>query len=190
MIAPFVLSEGSDNPDARFLMVVGFSPVAISGALMVILFGRTLWAGAERSETNRARTANQGAEPKAESIASSMATVAIASGVVLSACAVALPFISTAAMRNGIGVPAAVMGALGMVMSLLGGGVIRREGDAEVPKSVAAAAAPKARRAPVPRIPTSVLYRIVVPAAIVLLLVLIVAVILIVIAATVTPLVQ
>ncbi|GEM_PF-6629437 len=188
MIAPFVLSEGSDNPDARFLMLVGFSPVAISGALMVMLFGRALWTGTEEDEPSRTPSATQATEHKSESVASSMATVAVASGMVLSACAVVLPFISTDAMRNGIGVPAAVMGALGMTMTLLGGGVIRGEKTAKSPQNAAIPATPKTRRAPVARIPTGMLFKIVVPAAIVLMLLLIVAIILIVIAATVTPL--
>ena len=188
MIAPFVLSEGSDNPDARFLMLVGFSPVAISGALMVMLFGRALWTGTEEDEPGRTRSATQATEHKPESVASSMATVAVVSGMVLSACGVVLPFISTDAMRNGIGVPAAVMGALGMTMTLLGGGVIRGEKTAKSPQNAAIPATPKTRRAPVARIPTGMLFKIVVPAAIVLMLLLIVAIILIVIAATVTPL--
>jgi hypothetical protein len=44
MIAPFALSvgEGTVDADARFLMVLGFSPVSISGALLVVLFWRML----------------------------------------------------------------------------------------------------------------------------------------------------
>jgi len=75
-----------------------------------------------------------------------------------------------------------------MTMTLLGGGVIRGEKTAKAPQNAAIPATPKTRRAPVARIPTGMLFKIVVPAAIVLMLLLIVAIILIVIAATVTPL--
>ncbi len=192
MIAPFVLSEGSDNPDARFLMIVGFSPVAISGALMVMLFGRSLWTGVESRQPSTAKPQTASAIGRNETITSSMATVGIISGIVLSLCAVALPLISTGVMRNGIGVPAAVMGALGMSLSLIGGVVLRKEATALASHRLQGtnSTAPRVRRAPVARIPATALFRFIVPAVIVLLLVLIIAVILIVIAATISPIVQ
>ena len=41
-VSPFVLGEGEGNADARFLMMVGFAPVVISGVFMIALFGRSL----------------------------------------------------------------------------------------------------------------------------------------------------
>ncbi|HEY3288792.1 MAG TPA: hypothetical protein VGK87_01560, partial [Anaerolineae bacterium] len=108
-IAPFVLSEGSDNPDARFLMIIGFSPVAISGAIMVILFAQTLWAAspaAKASDINR--LPSPGSDTRSDTVAASLAMVAIVSGVLLSLCAVVIPIISSGSMHTGIGVPSAV----------------------------------------------------------------------------------
>lgn len=189
-IAPFALSEGSDNPDARFLMIIGFSPVAISGALMVILFGQTLWGEMPNGKTTgKATTSSRVSESKPDTLASNLAIVAVASGVLLSICAAVIPIIGSVAMNVGIGAPSAVMGGLGMALSLLGGSVMRRDHVQHLPAS-AEKPAPKTRRAPAPRIPGNCLYRIVAPVVIGLIFVLIIAVIAVVIAATITPLVQ
>ncbi|HEY3289379.1 MAG TPA: hypothetical protein VGK87_04550, partial [Anaerolineae bacterium] len=124
-----------------------------------------------------------------DTVAASLAMVAIVSGVLLSLCAVAIPIISSGSMHTGIGVPSAVMGGLGMALSLLGGGVLRH--DRMPHESVNAGKSPqRIRRLPVPRIPHNCLYRIVVPAAIGLIFLLIIAVIVVVVGATITPLVQ
>ena len=190
-VAPFALSEGEANPDARFLMVIGFSPVVISGALMVMVFGRmrqSTTAGQHKVVQSAATTA---AETKGESIGATMAMVGLFSGVLLSACAVVLPFIVTGPSRAGIATPTAIMGGVGMALSLTSVWVIRRRNRTNTHSAAAVVSTqPKPRRAPVPRIPSGILYRIMVPAAILMLFVLIVVVILTVIAATVTPLVH
>ena len=194
-IAPFLLAEGETNPDARFLMVIGFSPVAISGALLVLIFVRALglrkWFTRPVNTQAISRTPN---DIRPESMAGTFATVSVASGVVFSLCAVVLPFIISVNLRASIAGTCAFMGALGVGLSLIGAWLLQRDARAPVDGQqdhTALASSPRlARRAPVPRIPASTLYRIVVPTAIVLMLALIVIVILVVVAATITPLVR
>ena len=216
--APFMLSEGSADPDARFLMVIGFSPVAISGGLLVVLFGRTLTGtasglarlgagtvgGATRgtsmsSGADRGTKLVRGAEGKPESqpesqpesLSAMLATVGVLSGAVLTACGVGLPFVVNQATRADAATLAPVLGGLGVCLSLAGGLVLWKQGNAgSVAQRTLVRPNPSLRRAPVPRVPGSVLYRAIIPAVIVLLLVLIVVVILVVAAATVTPLVR
>ena len=189
--APFALSEGEANPDARFLMVIGFSPVVISGALMVMVFGRMLQSTKADRNTAAPLTVMSTAETKSESISATLAMVGLLSGVLMTACAVILPFVVTGSSRAGIAAPTAIMGGVGMALSLFSGWVMRRRSRAVSHSSVGVVPAQvKLRRAPVPRIPRSILYRFMVPAAILMLFVLIVVVILTVIAATVTPLVH
>ena len=65
VIAPFALAEGAASADARFLMVIGFSPVVISGALMLYVFGRTLGKRPEGrgASSHAAPEAHVNAEP-------------------------------------------------------------------------------------------------------------------------------
>lgn len=186
VVAPFVLNEGNANPDARFLMMIGFSPVAISGGLMVLVFGRTLRALLPHPATSGDHMEQSAMTAvRSDSIASTLATVSVVSGLVLTGCAIVLPFLVSDATRANSATASIVMGGLGVGLSLIGGWVKRRQSasTANVPRTTV-------RRAPVPRVPGSILYRVVVPAAIVVTLLLIVAVILVVVAATVTPLVR
>jgi hypothetical protein len=194
IVAPFALAEGEANPDARFLMVIGFSPIVVSGALMAWLFARMLRAGAASGDVSQ--TAERSAAPASpaarsssvsgDSLASTLATVGVISGSVLAACAALLPFVATQVMRPNVAGASALMGTVGMLLTLVGGLVLRRQQHPDAPQAVA----PGARRAPVQRIPATALYRVVVPVAIALLVVLIALVILVVAAATVTPLVR
>ncbi len=186
-IAPFALSEGKANPDARFLMVLGFSPVAVSGALMVLIFGRTLLSPctAPAATSPTVKTAVQ--ETKSESIGTTLAKVGIVSGLLLAACAVVLPL----AVSAGIAGPAVLMGAAGLLLSLAGALVVRHNRQTRLHRvSAPPGGAPRMRRVLVPRIPGGVVYRVLVPAAILLLFALIIVVIFVVIAATVTPLLR
>lgn len=218
VVAPFMLSEGSADPDARFLMVIGFSPVAISGGLLVVLFGRTLrgaasglvrpggrTVGAATSGTSMSSGADSGAkvirgaegkpesrpESQPESLSAMLATVGVLSGIVLTACGVGLPFVVNQATRADAATLAPVLGGLGVSLSLAGGLVLWKQGNAgSVAQRTPVQPKPSLRRAPVPRVPGGVLYKAIIPAVIVLLLVLIVVVILVVAAATVTPLMR
>ena len=189
VVAPFILNEGNANPDARFLMMIGFSPVAISGGLMVLVFGRMVRAMLPHQATTddhlQQHHVNEG---RSDSIASTLATVSIVSGLVLTGCAIVLPFLANDVMRTDSATASILMGGLGLVLSLSGGWVKRREMSKMA--NTAGATRTSTRRAPVPRVPGGILYRVVVPAAIVLTVLLIIAVILVIVAATVTPLVR
>ena len=189
VVAPFVLNEGNANPDARFLMMIGFSPVAISGGLMVLVFGRMVRAMLPRQAATadplQQHYVNEG---QSDSIASTLATVSIVSGLVLTGCAIVLPFVANDAMHTNSATASILMGGLGVVLSLSGGWVKRREMARMA--NTAGATRTITRRTPVPRVPGGVFYRVVVPAAIVLTFLLIIAVIMVIVAATVTPLVR
>ena len=186
VVAPFALSEGDAGADARFLMVLGFAPVVISGTLMVGIFARTFLARTTgQGSAPELKGETPAAEPKGDSILSTLSTVSISSGILLVVCAVVLPFVVNDAARSGMITTAVLMVILGIGLSLLGIGM-RRWGR----QSAAAGPRPAVRRAPVPRVPGSVLYRVVVPAAIGLAVLLIVGVIVVVILATAVPLVR
>lgn len=191
-VAPFVLSEGEANPDARFLMVIGFSPVVISGALMVMVFGRMLQSTAAGAAEVFHGAVTPTEEAKVESIGATLAKVGVFSGVGLTACAIILPFIVRGSSSAGIAAPAAIIGGVGIALSLISGWFVRRKSlvNAHAVHTGVSAGSPRTRRTPVPRIPSSILYRVIAPAAILLLFVLIVVIILTVVAATVTPLVH
>jgi hypothetical protein len=190
--APFVLSEGQSNADARFLMVVGFAPVVVSGVLMMAVFARSLgiWGEGAAHEHEpvapQAGPSNTDTTSNSNSILSGLATVSAVSGALLVVCALVLPFVVSDAARAGTITTSVEMALLGIVLSLVGV-MVRRRGGATDPTAANAAKAP-VRRAPVPRVPVNVLYRVVVPAAIGLAIFLILAVIGVIILATVTPL--
>jgi hypothetical protein len=99
-IAPFVLSEGNANPDGRFLMVIGFSPVAISGALLVVLFWRALSSPrAAQAGMPLGAGISPRSESKQESMSAMLATVGVISGILLTTCGVLLPFVVSQAAR-------------------------------------------------------------------------------------------
>jgi hypothetical protein len=186
VVAPFALSEGDAGADARFLMVIGFAPVVISGALMVGIFARTLLTHtAGQGSVAEPKAEAPATEPKRESILSTLSTVSISSGILLVVCAAVLPFVVGDAARAGMITTAVLMMILGIGLSLLGIGMRRG-----VRRSAVAGPRPAVRRAPVPRVPGGVLYRVVVPAAIGFAVLLIVAVIVVVILATAVPLVR
>jgi protein-S-isoprenylcysteine O-methyltransferase Ste14 len=186
MLAPFVLSEGATSADARFAMMIGFTPVVISGALLVWVFGKLLLAGKERrGNAAEQRSEAPAGEVKGESILSTLSNVSISSGILMVVCAVVLPFVVSDVARPGMITTAVLMVGIGIGLSLLGVGIRRGEYRTTPPGP-----RPVVRRAPVPRVPGSVLYRIVVPAAIGLAVLLIVAVIVVVIIATAAPLVH
>jgi hypothetical protein len=185
-VAPFVLSEGEVGADARFLMVLGFAPVVISGALMVGIFAKALLVRTEgEGSAPEPKGETPAAEPKGDSILSTLSAVSISSGILLVVCAIVLPFVVGDAARSGMITTAVLMVILGIGLSLLGIGIRRGER-----RAVATSPRPAVRRAPVPRVPGSVLYRVVVPAAIGFAVLLIVAVIVVVILATAVPLVR
>jgi hypothetical protein len=185
-VAPFALSEGAISADARFLMVIGFAPVVISGVLMVGIFSRTLLAHPERTDqpSNPASEVPSG-EVKGESILTTLSTVSISSGMLLVLCALILPFVVAEAARAQMITTAVLMMILGIGLGLLGIGMRRRRLAPATPSP-----RPALRRAPVPRVPPGVLYRVVVPALIALAVLLIVAVIAVVILATAVPFVR
>lgn len=186
VVAPFVLGEGEAGADARFLMVIGFAPVVVSGVLLVGVFARTLLARpAVQENAPERRHAAPAGESKGDSILSTLSTVSTSSGILLVACAVVLPFVVGDAARPGMITTAVLMAVLGIGLGLLGIGM-RRGGR----RAVAPSPRPAARRAPVPRVPGGVLYRVVVPAAIGFAVLLILAVVVVVVLATAVPLVR
>lgn len=186
VVAPFALSEGETGADARFLMMLGFAPVVVSGTLMVGIFAKTLLARAEgQGSSPEPKAETPITEPKGDSILSALSSVSISSGILLVACAAVLPFVVADAARPGMITTAVLMVILGIGLSLLGIGMRRWGRQPTLPGS-----RPAVRRAPVPRVPGSVLYRVVVPAAIGFAVLLIVAVIVVVILATAVPLVR
>jgi hypothetical protein len=181
-VAPFVLGEGNVSADARFMMVIGFAPVVVTGALMLGVFGRQLLANGQVKESSPGPV-YQAIEPHRESILTALSTVGISSGLLLVGCAVILPFVVSDADRPGMLTTAALMSVVGISLSLLGVAA-RRRGLSAMPT----VARVTTRRAPVPRVPGSVFYRFIVPAAIGFALLLIVAIIVVVVLATVVPL--
>ncbi len=65
LVAPFVL--GQANADDRFLMMIGFAPVAVTGALMIAIFWRVV--------TGKAPTSTPSAKPAASAPRSSKPSV-------------------------------------------------------------------------------------------------------------------
>jgi hypothetical protein len=194
LFGPFLLSGSESNPDTRFLMMLGFSPVVLSGGLLVAVFWRQL-RGNERIRTaqraQRVVDAGAGHSTAPDSLSRNLAVVSVITGITLIVVAVALPLVLIGAARAEFASASAAVAALGTTLTVLGGLTFWAKRMALPPSHTQSQPPPApVRRAPVPRVPGGILYRVIVPATIVLVAVLVIAVIVVVIAATITPLVR
>lgn len=178
LAAPFLLSTGSVDADARFLFLMGFAPVALTGAMLTYVFWRRLHAS-QSAQRNVANT-----EPADDQINSQMVVrIPTLSGALLLVCAIGIALLRTDASGADLLPTAAGVGGVGLMLLLAGMALNRRTAARPVRGTVM-------RRAPVQRIPRSAVYRLALPVAIGLLLVSLLVVLAIVAVATLTPLIQ
>jgi len=174
LAAPFALSAGVPDADTSFLLVLGYAPVALSGGLIAFICWRKMRNSSSTPQIQRSR-------PEADSMQASFARVAAVSGIALLLCAIV--FLSGGLAQVDMTATAIGLGGVGGVLILAGIVITRRQ---RAPAHNGATT----RRAPVPRVPGGILYRVVLPIIIVLILLLIVAVIGVVVAGTLTPLLR
>jgi hypothetical protein len=178
LAAPFLLSASSADADARFLFMMGFAPVALTGTMLTYVFWRRLQA----SQSVQRHAANT--EPADDQMGSPMvARIAVLSGALLLICAIGIALLRTAASGADLLPTAAGVGGVGLILLLAGLALSLRTAARPVRGA-------EVRRAPVQRIPRSAAYRLALPIAIGLLLVLLCVVLAVVVVATLTPLIQ
>ena len=183
LIAPFALSASDANADARFLMVLGFAPVALSGGLIGFVFWRNLQV--RQPKPNSAGEAHSVPNAKsADSMTASFMNVAIVSGGLLVLCAALLVALSIQSQRADMAATTAGIGGAGLVLILAGAVMSRRN------HTTSAQGTLTVRRAPLARVPRNMLYRWVVPVTIAIMLIVMVVVIGVVLVATLTPLIK